>query len=406
VPRLRRDPITWLIYAHLGAWGYFLYGFGPIVSMLRDENHVSNAVAGLHSTAVAAGSVIGGALAPHILRRFGRGAAMWASLVGVGVGVVGLTALRGIAFTLPIVLVISVFGIILITGVVAALNELHGAAASAAITEANAVATGAGLIAPFVIGVAVSSGLGWRPGLLTLIAVIVLLALVAAILRVRLPDGAVTAGHPAGRRRPLSRAYRLAWTMMSVTGSIETGMSLWAVDLLRTHDHMTAGGAAKAISAVVAGMFVGRFAGARLALRIPALQLYVAALVTSAAGFFVFWSTASAAVAIAGLFVLGLGNAMHYPIAIALALRAEPEQPDRAAAVSSYSMGVGFGVGPLVLGATADLVGVRAAFLMVPLMLAAAGGLAWRLRGALPSQAASTAELPPAAEGLALASEG
>lgn len=398
MPRLVRDHITWLIYALLGAWGYFLYGFGPIVPMLRDENGVSNAIAGLHSTAMAVGSIIGGVLAPSLLRRFGRGRALWGSLAGVVVCVVGLTALRGLAFTIPITLVISIFGIVLVTGVVAALNELHGAAASAAITEANAVATGAGLVSPFVIGLAVSAGLGWRPGLLSLVAVAALLALVALFLRVRLPAGSVGAAHKKGQRRPLGRAYWLAWAMMAVTGSVEAGLSLWAVDLLRTQAGLSAGAAAQAIAAIVAGMFAGRFAGARLALRIAPIRLYFAALAVSAAGFFVFWSATVPAVAIAGLLVLGLGNAMHYPVAIALALRIAPEQPDRAAAVASYSMGISFGAGPLVLGAAADLFGVRAAFLIIPLLLVAAGALALALSRAehTPASAVSAVAVAPA----------
>jgi fucose permease len=394
VPRLLRDRITWLIYAQLGVWGYFLYGFGPIVPLLRDENHVSNTVAGLHSTAMAAGSMIGGALAPFLLRRFGRGRAMWGSLAGVAVCAIGFVALRGLEFTLPLAAVITVFGIVLVTGVVAALNERHAAAAPAAITEANAVANGAGLVAPFVIGLTVSAGLGWRPGLLTLVALIGLLGLVALRFRVRLPAGTVGARTPSGQRRPLGRAYQLAWAMMAVTGSIEAGLSLWSADLLRARDGMSAGAAAQAISAIVAGMFLGRFGGARLALRIAPLRLYFVALLTSAAGFAVFWTTRTPALAVAGLLLLGLGNAMHYPIAIALALKVAPDQPDRAAAVASYSMGVSFGAGPLVLGAAADLVGVRIAFLIVPLLLVAAGGLAWLLARAM---------RPPLPEPVALA---
>ncbi|MCP2325460.1 fucose permease [Hamadaea flava] len=394
MPHLLRDRVTWLIYAQLGAWGYFLYGFGPIVPLLRDENQVSSAVAGLHSTAMAAGSMIGGAIAPYLLRRFGRGHAIWASLGGVVACVVAFAALHGLEYTLPLAGIITIFGIVLITGVVAALNERHGAAAPAAITEANAAATGAGLIAPFVIGLTVSAGAGWRPGLLSLVAVIGVLALVAFAFRVRLPAGEVVAGPGPRRRRPLGRAYQLAWIMMAVTGSIEAGLSLWAADLLRDRDGMSAGAAAQAISAIVAGMFLGRFVGARLSLRIAPLRLYLAALITSAAGFAVFWTTMTPAVAVAGLLLLGLGNAMHYPIAIALALRVAPDQPDRAAAVASYSMGISFGAGPLVLGAAADLIGVRLAFLIVPLLLIAAGALAWRLGRAMVQPAAVPALEP------------
>lgn len=388
MPRILRDRVTWLIYAQLGAWGYFLYGFGPIVPLLRDENHVSSAVAGLHSTAMAAGSILGGAVAPMLLRRFGRGTTMWATLAAVGAGVVALISFRGLAFTLPIVFFISLCGIVLITGVVASLNEKHGPAAPSAITEANAVAVGAGLVAPLVIGLSVSAGFGWRPGLLSQVAVVGLLALVALGLRIRVPAGSVAASAASGQRRPLGRAYWYAWTMMAVTGAVEAGFSLWAADVLRTNAGMSPGAAAQSISAIVAGMFLGRAAGARIALRVPPIPLYLAALSTSAVGFFLFWTSGDAVIAVLGLLVLGLGNAMHYPIAIALAMQAAPDQPDRAAASASYSMGLSFGAGPLILAAMADTVGVRAAFLLIPLLLVLAGGLAWMLRRAMAPVAA------------------
>ena len=55
-------------------WGYFLYGFGPVVPLLRDEQGVSAALAGLHGTALAVGIVFGGMLFPPLARRFGPGA--------------------------------------------------------------------------------------------------------------------------------------------------------------------------------------------------------------------------------------------------------------------------------------------------------------------------------------------
>jgi fucose permease len=146
---------------------------------------------------------------------------------------------------------------------------------------------------------------------------------------------------------------------------------------------MSQGAAAQSISAIVAGMFLGRTAGARIALRVAPIPLYLAALATSAVGFVVFWTSSNAMIAVFGLLVLGLGNAMHYPIAIALAIQAAPDQPDRAAAAASYSMGISFGAGPLILAAMADALGVRVAFLLIPLLLVVAGGLAWLLRRAM-----------------------
>ena len=76
MPRLVRDRVTWLIYAQLGLFGYFLYGFGPVVPLLRDEQGVSLRVASLHGTGIAIGALAGGALFPVLARRYGRGTAM------------------------------------------------------------------------------------------------------------------------------------------------------------------------------------------------------------------------------------------------------------------------------------------------------------------------------------------
>ena len=79
VPRLTRDRTTWLIYAQLGLWGFFLYGFGPVVPLLRDEQGTSAAVASLHSTAIAVGALLGGALfAPTGPPLRPRAPAIWA----------------------------------------------------------------------------------------------------------------------------------------------------------------------------------------------------------------------------------------------------------------------------------------------------------------------------------------
>src|SRR5436190_256729 len=69
--QLVRDRLTWVMYVQLALWVYFLYGFGPVAPLLRDELHISRTLAGLHGTAFAAGGVIGGAVLPLFTRRLG-----------------------------------------------------------------------------------------------------------------------------------------------------------------------------------------------------------------------------------------------------------------------------------------------------------------------------------------------
>ncbi|MFD4207229.1 MFS transporter [Micromonospora tulbaghiae] len=435
MPRLIRDRFTWLTYAQLGLWGFFLYGFGPVVPLLRDEQGTSAAVAGLHSTGIAVGALAGGALFAPVARRLGRGPAIWLGLAGVAAGVTALGLLRPLPATLAAVAVIATFGMMVVSGVSVVLTARHGPAAPAALTEANAACAGMGILAPLTIGLTVDAGLGWRPLMAVEVGLITLVALAALTFRVRVPQRApavaaagtplpvaastrvpavpasgvseaavsapsvsasavpasavpasgvpasgVTASGSAGR---LPRAYWIAWVLMSVTGSIEVCLSLWTADVLRTHAGLSAGGASAAVAAIVCGMFAGRIAGGRAALRWPPVPLLLAALTVSLAGFALFWASTVGWLAVTGLVVLGLGNALHYPLAISIALAVAGPAADKAAGWSAYSMGVGFGIAPVALGWVADGVGPHPAFLLLPVFIAVAVLLTVRLGRAL-----------------------
>ncbi|MFC4020616.1 MFS transporter [Micromonospora sp. GCM10011542] len=400
MPRLTRDRTTWLTYAQLGLWGFFLYGFGPVVPLLRDEQGTSAAVAGLHSSAIAVGALLGGALFAPLARRIGRGPAIWTGVAGVGAGVAAFGTVRPLPATLTAVAVIATFGMIVVSGVAVVLTAQHGAGAPAALTEANAVCAGMGILAPLVIGASVDAGLGWRPVMAVEVGLIALVALAALTFRVRLPhtatataataapaSGAAAASAPdaralsasGGGERALPAAYWIAWLLMAVTGSIEVCLSLWTADVLRSHAGLSAGTAAAAVAAIVCGMFVGRLVGGRIALRLQPVPLLLAALGLSFAGFALFWGATAGWLAVTGLVVLGLGNALHYPLAISIALAVAGPAAERAAGWSAYSMGVGFGIAPVALGRLADGIGPHLAFLVLPGFIAVAALLAVRL---------------------------
>ncbi|WP_433347258.1 MFS transporter [Micromonospora sp. CA-111912] len=419
MPRLTHDRTTWLAYSQLALWGFFLYGFGPVVPLLRDEQGTSAAVAGLHSTAIAVGALLGGALFAPVARRIGRGRAAWLGLAGVAVGVTGFGTLRPLPATLAAVVVIATFGMMVISGVNVVLTAHHGPTAPAALTEANAACAGMGILAPLLIGATVDAGLGWRPVMAVEVGLIALLALAALTFRVRppaaspvpavspalsvpvaSPEHAVPAvasrvggppaaptGVPAGAGRTrgggLPRPYWIAWVLMAVTGSIEVCLSLWTADVLRSHAGLGAGAASAAVAAIVGGMFLGRLAGGRAALRYRPVPLLLVALAVSLTGFAVFWVAPVGWLAVTGLVVLGLGNALHYPLAISIALAVAGPAADKAAGWSSYSMGVGFGIAPVALGWVADGVGSHPAFLLLPGFIATAALLTLRLGRAL-----------------------
>jgi fucose permease len=368
VPRLLvRDRLTWLTYAQLSAWAYFFYGFGPIVPLLRDEQHTSRTVAGLHGTAFALGGMLSGAVLPMLVRRLGRAAVIWLGLLGVCASVTGFLLSHALIATLTWAVIASTSGGLVVNGIVAVLSDLHGTGGSAAISEANALAAATGLVAPLLIGAAVTAGFGWRPGLAVVVAVIVLLAAAAMIFKVRVPARPIPlAGAVAGR---LPRPFWLVWASIVATGSVEVCLNLWVADVLRTHSHVSPGGATAAVSAIVGGMCVGRLLGSRLVLRLPGTAVMFGALALSATGFAVFWAATASWLAMLGLVVTGLGNALHYPLGMALAVERSGGQPDLAAAKSSYALGLSFGVAPFLLGAIADRTGPHLAFLLVPAFL-------------------------------------
>jgi fucose permease len=152
---------------------------------------------------------------------------------------------------------------------------------------------------------------------------------------------------------------------------------------------MAAGVATSAVAVIVLGMFVGRLIGGQLALRVRPVHLLLAALTLSLCGFAVFWIATVPAAAVLGLFICGLGNAMHFPLSVGLAVEvAGPHLADRAAASASYAMVVSFGIAPFALSASADRIGAHGAFLFVPMLLAGAAAVALGLRRALRRPAA------------------
>ncbi|MDG4822828.1 MFS transporter [Asanoa sp. WMMD1127] len=386
MPRLVHDRITLLLYAQLGVWGFFLYGFGPVVPLLRDEQGVSAALASLHGTGLAAGILIAGFIFSPVSRRIGRGATIWTGLAGVVLVVGILWVARPLPVTVGAAVVVSVFGSFIVNGVNAALSDHQGAAAPAALSEANATAAFTGVVAPLVVGAFVAAGLGWRPALSLVVVLIVGVLVLGSLWRVGTPARRAVASGGSVSSGTLSRPYWIALVLLAATSSIEVCFSLWAVDVLRTHAGMASGPAAAGFAAVLAGMFVGRLAAGRIALHVPTVRLLLLSLVVTFGGFALFWVATAPWLAVVGLLVVGLGMAVQYPLVISLALAAAPGQADRASGLTSYPVAFGFGVAPVLLGALADRSGTHLAFLVLPAFIGAAVLLtAWLARSlALP----------------------
>lgn len=397
-PRLHRDRFTLTLYGGFVMWGWLLYSFNPSVPLLARELGVSNAQAGLHGTAMAVGAVGAAALTPVVVRRLGRRAAAAGAGVVLAVGTALLTTGTVLAVTLAGVVVLALGGNVMISASQAALADHHGPAASAAVTEANGVGSGIGLVGPLAVGACVAAGWGWRPA----VAVTAVLAVATAVLVRRLPadgalgrglrdpaggDGSDPAGGPVPQGRagvPAVRASR--WFLVTIVAAIavENATTYWATDLVRDRTGAGAGIATATTAGLVAGMTLIRFVVGPLSLRVSPARLLAAAYGVAVAGWAVLWTATSAPVALAGLFLAGLGYGAHYPLGIALLLGASGGRTDAAQARATVAGGLAIGVAPFVLGALADVVGSHTAFVVVPVVAvvggvaALAGARAWR----------------------------
>ncbi|GGL45786.1 MFS transporter [Planomonospora parontospora] len=395
--RLVRDRATWLIYLQLGVFATYLYGLSAVLPLLRLDLEITQAVAGLHGTAMAAGAVLTGLALPRLTRAIGRPAVAWTGLAGMNAGVL-LVLFGGV---LPVTLLgYAVAGgmasIMLYSGM-AVLSDHHGPAGPAAISEANAVCVTVGIAVPFLVSLAAQSALGWRAALLATPVASALLVL--AMGRVRIPGagragtagaGAVPAGGersgardraeaagdgaaPAAGERFGARFY-LAGAVLFCCVAMEFCFNLWAAKLVSDQTGLSAAVAATALTAFTAGMAAGRWGGAWLALRIAPTPLFVGALALTGAGWAIFWVSGDPVVSYLGLVLSGIGVSLHFPLALSRVLAASGGLLDRASAVASVFSGLAIGAGPFVLGALADGFGAQRAFLMVPVLIGLAVG--------------------------------
>src|SRR3712207_3607561 len=123
---LSRDALTWWAYGVLAAFAFLLNGFGPMLDDLRRELDISRTVAGLHSTGLAAGMLIAGALGERLRLRLGWLTLYWTACAGLIGGVLGLAAADTAVLTVACVLVIGFAGTLLVIMVPSGLNHRHG----------------------------------------------------------------------------------------------------------------------------------------------------------------------------------------------------------------------------------------------------------------------------------------
>ncbi|WP_193609222.1 MFS transporter [Nocardioides lijunqiniae] len=360
-----RGGPTVLSYAALLCFAFWVYGYGPALSLLRDELHFSYTMLGVYTAAWSAGTVVTGLCFPAVARRLPRATLLWGSAL-LAVGGLALFVLgQGVATTLAGGAVLGVGGTMLLTAIQSLLSDTHGEQRDRALVEANIGAALCAVAAPLALGAMAAGSAGWRTAFA--LPALALLALFVRFRRLPLPP---TSRVESGRPGPLPAACWLYAGLAAASMAVEFCLAYFGTEELKDTG-LTTSAAVLAMSSHYVGLLVGRVAGS-VATRRPGrtTRLLWASLAATAVGFGLFWLAPAIWVAVVGLFVAGLGIANLYPLAVALSLAAAPGREDQANSRSQLLGGILVVTAPYLLGRLADSVGLTWAFTIEPVLIA------------------------------------
>jgi fucose permease len=363
-----RDAPTVLSYAALGCYTFWLYAFGPAVTLLREELGFSYSVLGAYEVLWSGGAALAGAVL------------LWWSAAATVVGAGLFTLGGGVPATLLGAGVFGAAGTMLLTVIQAVLSDRHGSRRDRALTEANIGAGASAVFAPLLLGALAATAVGWR-------ATFALPAVVLAVLYLRYrrqPLPAAAQQHAARGAGRLPAACWLFAVLTALSSAVEFCLVYFGPQLL-IGIGLSAAAASTALSGNFLGVLIGRLLGARLTRHAgrTATLLY-ASLALTLASIVLFWLTDQPALAVLALFLSGVGIANLYPLSLALTLDAADGQEDRANARSQLILGVIAAASPFLLGHLADQHGLATGFTLVPILTGGCVLLLWggrRARG-------------------------
>lgn len=375
---IRRDRLTWAAYLALAQFTFFLNIQGNIIPFLKDEFDLSYRVVTLHPAAVAAGLIVSGLIGERWTRRHGRLWSVVVGLAGMAVGAVAIIFAPHPAVSILGCFVMGAVGCLVLIVVPTMLADWHGANRSVAIGEANGISYIASLTAAMAVGLFVAIGLGWRAALL--LGVVLAGFLLLFLRGVPMPAAKQPVAADENRRGGrLPRAYWFYWLTIIAFVGVEQSVLVWATEFLARVKGVPVASAAIAAGAFSLGMLVGRLSSAFILKRIKAARaLYLSAIVTVPA-FFLFWSAPNLPVAVVGLFAVGLGCALQYPLTLTKAIVTAGPFGELATARASLGSGLSILVIPWAIGALADRTGLWAALSLLPLFTLA--GVAFLVAG-------------------------
>ncbi len=365
---------------------------GVVLGELRDEFGLSGVLAALHGSTFGIGLLFVGTLGVRVVDRVGRRNALIAAVSAIGVGV----TLFSLGPAWPVTLAGTAFSgvgsatiVMVMPGLISDHHGPHRATAFAAVNGAPGLA---GVAFSLLVGAALAAGISWRVPYLALTGIIAAATTLVA-LPVQVPPGE---RHGSFSLRPLQqRSVRTPWLFIVNAVLTEFTVGIWAVAYLGE-----VGGASDGLAPVVAAAFAVSMFASRMV--VSALQrvfgeyTVVAGFVGIGIGATVMCLAPGLPLKVVGLAMCGFAGGVLYPLTVDGLYRRAGDRLDSVAlgAYCALASGVAVTLGPLALGVLADMVGLRWALLVVP-VLATLGALTQR-----PSSPQTPADDAPGARSL------
>lgn len=353
--------VTFRVDLAMANVGFYVASIGVVIVVLAGDLGLPLAQLAWVGSTFGYG-LIAMALAGPFVLRLGPNRVLALSAAALGVGSVLLAFSAGAvpAYVGAVMQGVGAAGLVLVSP-----GLVHGPDAEKKLTQANAAASVAGILAPLLLGLAAMTGLGGRLPLLLMAAAMAVLGVVA-LLAGREEQAAVQVVAEVSPVR-LSRVEAgRRWLALVSAVAVEFCFVVWGVARLTTMG-IGRGEAALIATAFPLGMAVGRLLGSWLIAKLPMVP--VGSAVTAAGTLLVVLVDAWPVVGL-GQFLAGLGLATLYPILLARLMHTPGLRPEVGASLGALASGTAITVAPAVLAVLATVVDLRIAFLLpLPILI-------------------------------------
>ena len=363
--KVTRDGTFWTITGQVTILNFFLGGFGPAQPLLRQEQHTSLTVAGLHGTMMGLASIIAGILQTGLVHKFGRKNSAWLGLSIFTAGVPVFALGNSVAITLPATLFLSTGFTILINNAVTQLSHHYPKNSDLVISQFNGINSAGYVIGTITVGTLAFYNFSWRLGLL---ACVPMTFLIYYFGKNKIEDPNDHKTEKQGGK--LSKKFWIAWIGFYASISSEFATAFWAATLIMNRTGADAAISTLCIATVGTGMGLGRWFGPLLLKKFSVDKRVEILLLIQMFSFAAFWLSHNLMVSLILLLLVGMGISGQFALSSIRLIRLSDNRPDLAMGISAYAAGIAIASAPFMLAFVGDHIGISRAYLIVPVYVA------------------------------------